>query len=154
MLAERDADPLTFLSDRKHLDACRERYAADPKRFKLDKKQKETLRKGTFYGKDIVDSVVRLCVMNLYLHGIDAELDAAGLHIHHLGQFADDHQARAGTALVRIGEADPRINAMDGDTKNSTYAEKFFKKLNMNTKTELNGQLTTYSSYKKLARGN
>jgi transketolase len=33
-----------------------------------------------------------------------------------------------GTALVRIGEADPRINALDGDTKNSTYAEKFFKK--------------------------
>jgi transketolase len=33
-----------------------------------------------------------------------------------------------GVALVRIGEADPRINAMDGDTKNSTYADKFFKK--------------------------
>ncbi len=33
-----------------------------------------------------------------------------------------------GTALVRIGEADPRINALDGDTKNSTFADKFFKK--------------------------
>ncbi|HEY5042751.1 MAG TPA: transketolase [Verrucomicrobiae bacterium] len=33
-----------------------------------------------------------------------------------------------GTALVRLGDADPRINALDGDTKNSTYAEKFFKK--------------------------
>ena len=33
-----------------------------------------------------------------------------------------------GTALVRLGEADPRINALDGDTKNSTYSEKFFKK--------------------------
>ncbi len=33
-----------------------------------------------------------------------------------------------GTALVRLGEADPRVVAMDGDTKNSTYAEKFFKK--------------------------
>ena len=33
-----------------------------------------------------------------------------------------------GTALVRLGEADPRINAMDGDTKNSTFADKFFKK--------------------------
>jgi len=33
-----------------------------------------------------------------------------------------------GAALVRLGEADPRINAMDGDTKNSTFAEKFFKK--------------------------
>jgi transketolase len=33
-----------------------------------------------------------------------------------------------GTALTRIGEADPRVVAMDGDTKNSTYSEKFFKK--------------------------
>ncbi|MGP8052266.1 MAG: transketolase [Limisphaerales bacterium] len=33
-----------------------------------------------------------------------------------------------GTALARIGETDPRIVAMDGDTKNSTFAEKFFKK--------------------------
>jgi transketolase len=33
-----------------------------------------------------------------------------------------------GTALARIGEADPRIVALDGDTKNSTYAEKFFQK--------------------------
>jgi transketolase len=33
-----------------------------------------------------------------------------------------------GTALVRIGETDQRVVAMDGDTKNSTYAEKFFKK--------------------------
>jgi FkbM family methyltransferase len=38
--------------------------------------------------------------------------------------------------------------------KTYIFLEKFFKKLNMNTKTELNGQLTTYSSYKKLARGN
>jgi transketolase len=33
-----------------------------------------------------------------------------------------------GSALVRIGEADQRIVAMDGDTKNSTFSEKFFKK--------------------------
>ncbi len=33
-----------------------------------------------------------------------------------------------GTALARIGEMDQRIVALDGDTKNSTYAEKFFKK--------------------------
>ncbi|HTL71820.1 MAG TPA: transketolase [bacterium] len=33
-----------------------------------------------------------------------------------------------GTALARLGETDPRINALDGDTKNSTYADKFFKK--------------------------
>jgi transketolase len=33
-----------------------------------------------------------------------------------------------GTALARIGEVDHRVVAMDGDTKNSTFAEKFFKK--------------------------
>jgi transketolase len=33
-----------------------------------------------------------------------------------------------GNALARIGEVDQRIVAMDGDTKNSTYAEKFMKK--------------------------
>lgn len=33
-----------------------------------------------------------------------------------------------GTALLRIGEVDPRVVAMDGDTKNSTYSEKFYKK--------------------------
>src|SRR5256712_3385431 len=33
-----------------------------------------------------------------------------------------------GSALARIGDVDPRVVAMDGDTKNSTYSEKFFKK--------------------------
>ncbi len=32
-----------------------------------------------------------------------------------------------GAALVRVGGADPRVVAMDGDTKNSTYSEKFYK---------------------------
>ena len=32
-----------------------------------------------------------------------------------------------GAALARLGGADQRIVALDGDTKNSTYAEKFFK---------------------------
>jgi len=48
-------------------------YLADPNRFKLDRKQKEFLKRGTFSGTDIVDSVVRLCVMNLLLHGIGGE---------------------------------------------------------------------------------
>jgi transketolase len=33
-----------------------------------------------------------------------------------------------GTALARIGEVDQRIVAMDGDTKNSTFSDKFLKK--------------------------
>ena len=33
-----------------------------------------------------------------------------------------------GSALARLGEADPRLVALDGDTKNSTFSEKFLKK--------------------------
>ena len=36
----------------------------------MDREQKDFLRFNTFAGTDIVDNVVRLCVMNLYLHGI------------------------------------------------------------------------------------
>lgn len=36
----------------------------------MPREQKEFLRFKTFAGTDIVDNVVRLCVMNLYLHGI------------------------------------------------------------------------------------
>ncbi|MHC9538575.1 MAG: N-6 DNA methylase [Vulcanimicrobiota bacterium] len=43
------------------------------KKFHLDKEQKKFLKSDTFKGKDIVDSVVRLCVMNLYLHGIGGD---------------------------------------------------------------------------------
>jgi transketolase len=32
-----------------------------------------------------------------------------------------------GEALVKLGKADPRVVALDGDTKNSTFAEKFMK---------------------------
>lgn len=38
--------------------------------YPLDKEQKRTLKFHTLKGKDIVDGVARLCVMNLYLHGI------------------------------------------------------------------------------------
>ncbi len=40
---------------------------------KLDKEQKQFLKLKTVKGKDIVDSVARLCAMNLYLHGIGGE---------------------------------------------------------------------------------
>ena len=39
----------------------------------LDIEQKKFLKFNTFRGKDIVDNVARLCVMNLYLHGIGGE---------------------------------------------------------------------------------
>ena len=41
--------------------------------YQLDKDQKTFLKLDTLGGKDIVDNVVRLCVMNLYLHGIGSD---------------------------------------------------------------------------------
>src|SRR5271170_5964175 len=43
------------------------------------------------------------------------------------GDFIATREAY-GNALARIGEADLRVVALDGDTKNSTFADKFFKK--------------------------
>ena len=43
--------------------------------YQLDKDQKEFLKYHTFKGWDIVDNTARLCVMNLYLHGIGAQDD-------------------------------------------------------------------------------
>ncbi|MFH1633489.1 MAG: class I SAM-dependent DNA methyltransferase [Chloroflexota bacterium] len=41
--------------------------------YPLDRDQKHTLRYETFKGWEIVDNTARLCVMNLYLHGIGGE---------------------------------------------------------------------------------
>jgi len=41
--------------------------------FSLDIEQKKSLRYKTFKGWEIVDNAARLCVMNLYLHGIGGE---------------------------------------------------------------------------------
>lgn len=41
--------------------------------YPLDREQKRFLRFHTLSGKDIVDGVARLCVMNLYLHGIGGD---------------------------------------------------------------------------------
>jgi type I restriction enzyme M protein len=43
------------------------------KNFDLDRDQKQALRNKTFKGWEIVDNTARLCVMNLYLHGIGSE---------------------------------------------------------------------------------
>ncbi len=48
-------------------------YVSDPKHYALDKEQKQFLKFDTFKGWEIVDSAARLCVMNLYLHGIGGE---------------------------------------------------------------------------------
>jgi type I restriction enzyme M protein len=41
--------------------------------YQLDRAQKHALRHGTFKGWEIVDNTARLCVMNLYLHGIGSD---------------------------------------------------------------------------------
>ncbi len=48
-------------------------FLSSSKNFFLDKDQKTFLKFKTFRGKDIVDGVARLCVMNLFLHGIGGE---------------------------------------------------------------------------------
>jgi len=46
------------------------------KNYQLDIDQKKFLKFNAFKGKDIVDAVVRLCVMNLYLHGIETPVES------------------------------------------------------------------------------
>ncbi|RLC08867.1 MAG: SAM-dependent DNA methyltransferase, partial [Deltaproteobacteria bacterium] len=48
-------------------------YIANPEHYQLDTDQKKFLKSDTFKGTDIVDNVARLCVMNLYLHGIGGD---------------------------------------------------------------------------------
>ena len=43
------------------------------KHYALDRAQKKKLKSGTFFGIELVDSVTRLCAMNLLLHGIGGE---------------------------------------------------------------------------------
>jgi type I restriction enzyme M protein len=45
--------------------------------YPLDKKQKQALKEGMFWGWEIVDAAARLCAMNLYLHGIGARLEVS-----------------------------------------------------------------------------
>ncbi len=48
-------------------------YISNPNNYNLDKDQKKFLKTKTFKGWDIVPNVVRLCAMNLFLHGIDCD---------------------------------------------------------------------------------
>lgn len=49
------------------------------KKYKLDKDQKKELKHNTFSGNEIVPMAARLCVMNLYLHGINGEQNPISL---------------------------------------------------------------------------
>lgn len=48
-------------------------FIADATHYQLDKKQKARLKHDTLRGVELVDAVARLCVMNLYLHGIGGD---------------------------------------------------------------------------------
>jgi type I restriction enzyme M protein len=45
------------------------------KHYSLDRAQKKKLKSRTFFGIELVDSVTRLCAMNLLLHGIGGDLE-------------------------------------------------------------------------------
>ncbi|MDB6025502.1 MAG: type restriction enzyme EcoKI protein, partial [Verrucomicrobiales bacterium] len=51
------------------------------KAYKLNPKQKEKLRNETIFGIELVDSVARLCAMNLLLHGIGSESETDRLPV-------------------------------------------------------------------------
>lgn len=62
--------------------------------YALDKKQKRFLRHDTFRGTDVAASVVRLCAMNLYLHGIEGKnnatiIEAKDSLLSHPGDYFD-----------------------------------------------------------------
>ena len=48
-------------------------FIAEYGRYQLDIEQKRRLRSGTLFGVELVDSVARLCCMNLLLHGIGGD---------------------------------------------------------------------------------
>ncbi len=47
----------------------------------LDRDQQQQLRNETLHGWEIVDNTARLCVMNLYLHGIGVDSDRSPIHV-------------------------------------------------------------------------
>ncbi len=53
-------------------------FIADSENHSLDKRQKEFLKRETFTGNEIVANTRRLCLMNLFLHGI-GEIDGESM---------------------------------------------------------------------------
>jgi len=57
----------------------------------LDRSQKKALSNGTFHGIELVDSVTRLCAMNMLLHGIGGESDTTDLPVTTKDALAGKH---------------------------------------------------------------
>lgn len=45
-------------------------FISNPENYQLDRDQKKFLKEETFYGVELVQETYRLCLMNLFLHGI------------------------------------------------------------------------------------
>lgn len=55
-------------------------YEFVSQQYQLDRDQWLHLRQNALHGWEIVDNTARLCVMNLYLHGIGHDIGRGGLH--------------------------------------------------------------------------
>ena len=84
----------------------------------MTREQKEFLRFNTFAGTDIVDNVVRLCVMNLYLHGIGGTESP----ITTADSLSRDTSDRYDMVLTNppFGNRSSITIATDGDKRNNT----------------------------------
>ena len=76
------------------------------KHYALDRAQKQKLKNGTFFGIELVDSVTRLCAMNLLLHGIGESESGSGVSPLESGEQSRDgsatmlNQSRDGSATM------------------------------------------------------
>src|SRR5580658_4885362 len=57
----------------------------------LDRAQKKRLKSGTLHGIELVDSVARLCCMNLLLHGIGGDADTSDIPVTTKDALAGKH---------------------------------------------------------------
>ena len=64
----------------------------------LDRAQKKALKSGTFHGIELVDSVTRLCAMNLLLHGIGD----SGSGVSPLGSGLDEEKLRDAASTLPV----------------------------------------------------
>ena len=107
-------------------------YLKRPGAANLDREQQRRLREKTFSGADIVDEVVRLCAMNLYLHGIADGSGAGACPIVSADALATDPGKRFDVILTNppFGKKSSyKVIGEDGevDTEREDYEREDFK---------------------------
>jgi type I restriction enzyme M protein len=75
-------------------------YLSDPKNNQLDRAQKRKLKTGTLFGIELVDSVTRLCAMNMMLHGIGGESDTTDLPVATKDALAEESSTKYDIVLA------------------------------------------------------